>query len=169
MTDRNGPQIPPPRVPSPVAAPQLETPAFRRRSRLANTQTLENLRRAFAREAQANRLYLYFAQKAQIEGYNDLAALMRETAEGETGHALGHMEFLEEEGDPVNGAATGNTDANLKVLLAIETQDAEQEYPAMAARAREEGFEDIAQWFETLARAEAAHVKKLTKALETFD
>ena len=67
---------------------------------LKGTKTEENLKAAFAGESQANRRYLYFAQKADIEGYNDVAAVFRSTAEGETGHAHGHLEFLEEVGDP---------------------------------------------------------------------
>ena len=57
---------------------------------LHGTKTHENLKEAFAGESQANRRYLYFAQKADVEGYNDVAAVFRSTAEGETGHAHGH-------------------------------------------------------------------------------
>jgi len=52
------------------------------------------------RESQANRRYLYFAAKADVEGQNDVAAVFRSTAEGETGHAHGHLEYLEQCGDP---------------------------------------------------------------------
>ena len=67
---------------------------------LKGSKTEQNLKDAFAGESQANRRYLYFAAKADVEGYNDVAALFRSTAEGETGHAHGHLEFLEECGDP---------------------------------------------------------------------
>ena len=80
---------------------------------LKDSQTLENLKAAFAGESQANRRYLYFAQKADVEGYNDVAAVFRSTAEGETGHAHGHLEFLEEVGDPATGKPIGATDLNL--------------------------------------------------------
>ena len=70
---------------------------------LKGSKTEDNLKDAFAGESQANRRYLYFAQKADIEGYNDVAAVFRSTAEGETGHAHGHLEFLEEVGDPATG------------------------------------------------------------------
>ena len=63
---------------------------------LKGSKTEQNLKDAFAGESQANRRYLYFANKADIEGQNDVAALFRSTAEGETGHAHGHLEFLEE-------------------------------------------------------------------------
>ena len=70
---------------------------------LKGTKTEDNLKAAFSGESQANRRYLYFAQKADVEGYNDVAAVFRSTAEGETGHAHGHLEFLEETGDPATG------------------------------------------------------------------
>ena len=59
---------------------------------LKGTKTEENLKEAFAGESQANRRYLYFAQKADVEGFNDVSAVFRSTAEGETGHAHGHLE-----------------------------------------------------------------------------
>ena len=80
---------------------------------LKGTKTKENLEAAFAGESQANRRYLYFAQKADIEGYNDVASVFRSTAEGETGHAHGHLEYLEEVGDPATGLPIGETKANL--------------------------------------------------------
>ncbi len=72
---------------------------------LEGTKTHENLKEAFAGESQANRRYLWFAQKADVEGYPDTAALFRSVAEGETGHAHGHLEYLAEVGDPVDGRA----------------------------------------------------------------
>ena len=80
---------------------------------LKGSKTEENLKEAFAGESQANRRYLYFAQKADIEGYNDVAAVFRSTAEGETGHAHGHLEYLEEVGDPGTGMPICETKANL--------------------------------------------------------
>ncbi|MBM3517576.1 MAG: rubrerythrin, partial [Alphaproteobacteria bacterium] len=56
-------------------------------SSLKGSKTHQNLKDAFAGESQANRRYLYFAQKADVEGYNDVSAVFRSTAEGETGHA----------------------------------------------------------------------------------
>ena len=80
-------------------------------AKLKGSKTEDNLKAAFAGESQANRRYLYFAQKADVEGYNDVAAVFRSTAEGETGHAHGHLEFLEEVGDPATGEPIGNTGA----------------------------------------------------------
>ncbi len=76
---------------------------------------------AFAGESMANRRYQYFAQKADVEGFPDVAAVFRSTAEGETGHAFGHLEFLEEVGDPVTGEPIGTTSENLKSAIAGET------------------------------------------------
>ena len=53
----------------------------------------------FQGESEANRRYLYFAQKADVEGVNEVAQVFRSTAEGETGHVHGHLEYLEEVGD----------------------------------------------------------------------
>ena len=133
---------------------------------LANSKTLQNLKDAFAGESQANRRYLYFAQKADVEGYNDVAAVFRSTAEGETGHAHGHLEFLEVSGDPATGLPIGETSANLKAAIAGETHEYTDMYPGMAKTARGEGFEEIADWFETLAKAERSHANRFQKALD---
>ncbi|RMB13025.1 rubrerythrin family protein [Eilatimonas milleporae] len=133
---------------------------------LKGTQTEQNLKDAFAGESQANRRYLYFAQKADIEGYNDVAAVFRSTAEGETGHAHGHLEYLEEAGDPATGLPFGETEENLKSAIAGETHEYTDMYPGMAKTAREEGFDEIADWFETLAKAEKSHAGRFTRALD---
>jgi len=135
---------------------------------LRGTKTFENLKEGFAGESQANRRYLYFARKADIEGYTDVAGVFRDTAEGETGHAFGHFDFLSEVGDPVTGVPVGGTDKNLKSAVEGETYEYTQMYPGFAKTAREEGFEEIAEWFETLARAEKSHAGRFTKALESL-
>ena len=135
---------------------------------LKGTKTEENLKAAFAGESQANRRYLYFAQKADIEGYNDVATVFRSTAEGETGHAHGHLEYLEQVGDPATGKPIGETQANLESAVTGETQEYTDMYPGMAKTAREEGFEEIADWFETLAKAEKSHAGKFQKTLESI-
>ena len=134
----------------------------------AGTKTEANLKAAFAGESQANRRYLYFAQKADIEGYNDVAAVFRSTAEGETGHAHGHLEFLEEVGDPATGEPIGDTVSNLKASIVGETHEYTDMYPGMAKTARDEGFDEIADWFETLAKAEKSHAGKFQKTLESI-
>jgi len=134
-------------------------------AQLKGSKTEANLKAAFAGESQANRRYLYFAQKADVEGYNDAAAVFRSTAEGENGHAHGHLEFLEAVGDPATGLPIGPTSANLKASIAGETHEYTDMYPGMAKQAREEGFDEIADWFETLAKAEKSHAGRFQRSL----
>jgi rubrerythrin len=135
-------------------------------SELKGSKTQENLKEAFAGESQANRRYLYFAQKADIEGYPDVAALFRSVAEGETGHAFGHFDFLAEVGDPATGEPVGTTAENLKSAIAGETYEYTEMYPGFSKTAREEGFEEVAEWLETLARAEKSHAGRFQQGLE---
>ena len=147
----------------------IKSPSGGKTMSLKGSKTEENLKAAFAGESQANRRYLYFAQKADVEGYNDVSAVFRSTAEGETGHAHGHLEYLEEVGDPATGEPFGATSDNLKAAIAGETYEYTDMYPGMAKSAREEGFEEIADWFETLAKAERSHANRFQKALDTLD
>ena len=135
---------------------------------LKGTKTHDNLKAALAGESQANRRYLYFANKADVEGQNDVSAIFRSTAEGETGHAHGHLEYLEAVGDPATGLPIGATDKNLKAAIAGETHEYTDMYPGMARTAREEGHEEIADWFETLAKAERSHANRFQKALDAL-
>ncbi len=137
-------------------------------SNLKGSKTEANLKAAFAGESQANRRYLYFAQKADVEGQNEVSALFRSTAEGETGHAFGHLEYLEVTGDPATGHPIGDTKLNLKASVAGETHEYTDMYPGMAKAAREEGFDEIADWFETLAKAEKSHAGRFQKALDSL-
>ncbi len=133
---------------------------------LKGSQTHANLKDAFAGESQANRRYLYFAKVADVEGQPDIAGLFRDTAEGETGHAHGHLDYLKKVGDPATGEPIGSTELNLKASVAGETYEYTQMYPAFAKTAREEGFEEIAEWFETLARAERSHAGRFQRGLD---
>ena len=133
---------------------------------LKNSKTAANLKAAFAGESQANRRYLYFAQKADIEGHSDISAVFRSTAEGETGHAHGHLEYLEEVGDPATAMPFGSTAENLVAAVAGETHEYTDMYPGMARTARDEGFDEIADWFETLAKAEKSHAGRFQRALD---
>ena len=134
-------------------------------AQLKGSKTEANLKEAFAGESQANRRYLYFAQKADVEGYPDVASLFRSVAEGETGHAFGHFDYLAEVGDPVTGVAVGATADNLKSAIEGETYEYTEMYPGFAKTARDEGFEQVAEWFETLARAEKSHAGRFSKGL----
>ena len=134
--------------------------------KLEGTKTHENLKEAFAGESQANRRYLYFAKVADVEGYPEVAGLFKDTADGETGHAHGHLDFLKQVGDPATGQPIGDTAKNLKSAVAGETYEYQTMYPGFAKTAREEGFAEIAEWFETLAKAEKSHAGRFDRALK---
>ena len=135
---------------------------------LKGTETEQNLKDAFAGEIQAIRRYLYFAQKAEVERLNDVAAVFRSTAEGETGHAHGHLEYLEEVGGPATGKPIGLTGDNLKAAIASETHEYIDMYAGMARVARQEGVDELADWFETLAKAGKSHAGRFQKALDAL-
>ena len=136
---------------------------------LKGTATEANLKAAFAGESGANRRYLYFAKVADVEGFPEVAGNFRDTAEGETGHAHGHLDYLKQVGDPATGLPIGPTNSNLKAAIAGETHEYTDMYPGMAKAARGEGFEEIADWFETLAKAERSHANRFQKALDALD
>ncbi len=135
---------------------------------LKGTQTHQNLKDAFAGESQANRRYLWFAQKADVEGYPEIATLFRSTADGETGHAHGHLAYLAEAGDPATDMPIGDTELNLAAAVAGETHEYTEMYPGMSKTARDEGFDEVAEWMETLAKAEKSHAGKFQTALESL-
>ena len=135
---------------------------------LSGTKSHDNLKHAFAGESQANRRYLYFARVADIEGYPDIGGLFRDTSEAETGHAFGHLDFLKEVGDPCTGVPIGSTDKNLKSAVEGETYEYTEMYPGFAKTAREEGLSELAEWFETLAKAEKSHAGRFSKGLSNL-
>jgi rubrerythrin len=132
---------------------------------LKGTKSHKNLKEAFAGESQANRRYLYFARVADIEGYPDVGGLFRDTSEAETGHAFGHLDFLKEVGDPVTEVPIGTTEKNLKSAVEGETYEYTEMYPGFAKTARQEGLNELAEWFETLAKAEKSHAGRFSKGL----
>ncbi len=135
---------------------------------LAGSKTHENLKAAFAGESQANRRYLYFAKVADVEGEPVVADLFRSTGEGETGHAHGHLDYMRKIGDPATDMPIGDIQEMLKAAVAGETHEYTDMYPGFAKTAREEGFEEIADWFETLAKAEKSHAGKFQAALASL-
>jgi rubrerythrin len=137
-------------------------------SNLKGSKTHQNLKAAFAGESQANRRYLYFAKQADVEGYPEVAGNFRETAEGETGHAHGHLDYLKRVGDPATELPIGDTHKNLKAAVAGETYEYTDMYPGMAKTARAEGFAEIADWFETLAKAEKSHAGRFQQLLNSI-
>jgi rubrerythrin len=137
-------------------------------AQLKGSKTHQNLKDAFAGESQANRRYLYFAKQADIEGYPEVSGLFRDTAEGETGHAHGHLDYLRAVGDPATDMVIKDVEQMLASAVAGETHEYTDMYPSMARTARDEGFPEIADWFETLAKAERSHAGKFQKALDEF-
>ena len=136
---------------------------------LKGTETEQNLKDAFAGESQAKHRYLCLARKADVEGFNDLAAVFRSTAEGKTARAHGHLDYLEEGGDPATGKPIGPAGDILKAAIASETHEYTDMYPGMARVARQEGFDEIADWFETLAKAGKSHAGRFHEALDALD
>lgn len=136
---------------------------------LKGSQTHANLKVAFAAEAEANRRYHYFAARADLEAQADVARLFRAAAEAEAGHCNGHLEFLERAGDPSTDLPIGRTRQNLAAAVASESGEAANMYPDMAQQARDEGFTEIADWFDSLALAERSHLARFRKALEGLE
>lgn len=136
---------------------------------LRGSQTEANLRAAFARESEASRRYLYFAQQADVEGQPKAATLFRAMAEGETGHALGHLDFLADVGDPATGLPIGSTEENLASAEVGERHEGAELYPDFSRIAREEGFGEIADWLDSLSTAESAYADRLAAALDELD
>jgi len=129
------------------------------------TLTSANLREAFAREAQATLRYLYFARRADIEGRGDVASLLRALSEGETGHGFGHLEFLEEAGDPLAGG--GDSRSNLESAIAEADTDAAA-YDGYADAARKDRLADAADWFDAVAAAERVHAAQLRRIMSSM-
>jgi rubrerythrin len=123
-------------------------------------KTTQNLKEAFAGESQANRRYLAFAEKADREGYPQVARLFRAAAEAETVHALNHLRALK---------AIGDTSANLKEAMAGEVAEFEKMYPPMVAAAQAEGNKDAERTFTFANAVEKIHAQLFKKALDTMD
>jgi rubrerythrin len=138
---------------------------------LTGSKTSENLKAAFAGESQANRRYLFFAEKADIEGAEEVASLFRNIANGETKHAFGHFETLRNngEGDPATGLPVGNVKEMLASAIAGETYEYTEMYPGFAATAREEGFPEVGEWMEVMAKAERVHAQRFQKLLDSLE
>jgi rubrerythrin len=139
---------------------------------LKGTRTEQNLTNAFAGESRANRRYLCLARNADVEGLKDLAAVLRSTAERKAGHAHGHLDYLEEEADPTGDPATGKplgpAGDILKAAIASETREYIDMYAGMARVARQEGVDELADWFETLAKAAKWPVGRFRKVLDAL-
>lgn len=128
---------------------------------LKGSKTEKNLLAAFAGESQARNRYTYFASQANKEGYVQIAAIFEETANQEKEHAMREFKFLQ--GGDVEISATfpagviGSTLENLQAAAAGEHFETTQMYPGFAEIARQEGFEEIAKVFTSIAVAEKRH------------
>lgn len=133
---------------------------------LVDSETANNLQRAFVAECTTSLLYLYFAHKADIEGHPATANTLRAAAQSETGHAFGHLDFLMEH--PAAGAVMGlgDTAENLERAISVEEEESEVMYPGFAQTAAMEGYPQIAEWFLSLAAAEKAQAERLREHLE---
>lgn len=131
---------------------------------LKGTKTEKNLLTAFAGESQARNRYTYFASKAKKDGYVQIQAIFEETAGQEKEHAKRLFKFLE--GGEVEIQASfpagviGTTLDNLKEAAGGENYEWTDMYPGFAVVAREEGFNEIADVFESIAVAEKQHEKR---------
>jgi rubrerythrin len=136
---------------------------------LSGSRTEQNLLKAFAGESQARNRYTYFASVARKEGYEKIAAAFLDSADNEREHAKREFKFLE--GREVEITATypagriGTTRENLKAAAAGENYEWGTMYPDFAKTARAEGFDDIAQVFEHLVRAEKGHEARYLQLL----
>lgn len=124
------------------------------------SKTQENLRSAFAGESQANRKYLAFAKVAEKEGKMNLAKLFRAVAEGETIHALKHLDVLGEIGGSVE---------NLKAAIEGETYEIEKMYPAFISEAVEEENASAEMSFDKANEVEKKHQEIYSQALEKIE
>jgi len=136
-----------------------------------NSKTLENLKAAFAGESQANRRYIYFSKKADVEGHADVSSSFQRIADGETSHAFGHFDMILKfgGGDPVTDLPVGTTEENLKSAIAGEEYEFSEMYPGFAKVAREEGYDEIAEWFEVMSKSEKAHANTFKRILDRLN
>ena len=135
---------------------------------LGGTKTLENLKAAFANEAQDNRRCLFFARQAAAEGYVGLAELFREVADANTSYAEGFYEHLKQAGDAVTGVGGLDSSQNLQVLTASREHASAVVYPQMAEMARQEGLVEVAKWFEYVAGLCSRDTRRLRLELQSM-
>ncbi len=128
---------------------------------LQGSKTLENLKTAFAGEAQARVKYQYFASRAKKDGYEQIAEIFNETSDNEKEHAKIWYKLIED--------GVGDTKENLQAAIAGETYEYTDMYKEFAEIAREEGFTDIAEKFEQVGNIEKEHEARFSKLLQNID
>jgi len=127
---------------------------------LEGTETLRNLKEAFAGESQANRMYTLYSRIAELEGAHEARAAFERAAAEETAHALGHLAYM---------SGFGSTKDNLQTAAEGEDYETSDMYPSFAEAAEKEGFSDIAYYFRSVGRFEKEHREEYRKALEKLD
>lgn len=131
---------------------------------LKGSQTEKNILTAFSGESQARNRYTYFASKAKKEGYEQIAAVFTETADQEKEHAKRLFKYLEGGDVEITAAfpagVIGDTAANLREAAGGEAHEENDMYPTFAAKAREEGYPEVAATFEHIAKAEGFHKRR---------
>lgn len=140
---------------------------------IKGTKTEQNLLKAFAGESQARNRYTFFASEARKAGFEQIAAIFEETAANEKEHAKVFFKHLE--GGEVEitasypAGAIKDTRANLAAAAAGEKMEWGTLYPDFAKVARTEGFAEVAQSFEQIAKAEAFHEGRYSKLVANLD
>jgi rubrerythrin len=135
---------------------------------LSGSVTLDNLKTAFGLESQSIWRYRYYATIADFEGYGAVAQFFNDVAESDAINAHGHLDFIKTVGDPITGTPIGETGGNLNAAMTSDLQHARDLYPAMARQARDEGFADIADWFEVLAKSKHRHAALFQKIADSI-
>ena len=135
---------------------------------LDGTQTHQNLKAAYEAESTAGVMYRWAAQQADVEGYPEVAKRFSAMAEAKVGQALGYLEYLSYVGDPATGAAIGDSEDNLSAAQVGETAKANDLLPGFAQVARDEGLDEVAEWFESARMANEAHAAKFSTSLENL-
>ena len=140
---------------------------------LKGSKTEKNLLAAFAGESQARNRYSYFASQARKEGYEQIAAILLETADKEKEHTKREFEFLQGGEVEITGSfaagVIGDTASNLNEAAAGEHYEWTEMYPEFANVAEEEGFNEIAQVFKSIAKAENQHEKRYLALLKNLE
>ena len=140
---------------------------------LKGTQTEKNILTAFAGESQARNRYTYYASQAKKEGYVQIQKIFEETAGHEKEHAKRLFKLLEGGEVEITGAfpagTIGTTVENLKASAGGENYEHTTMYPEFAAKAREEGLNDIAVVFEMIAKAEMMHEERFLGLAANID
>ena len=131
----------------------------------SKSKTFGNLKTAFAAEAQTNRRYLYFAKAADAEGEVEVSRVLRAIAEIETAHAMREFDFMKPISDPVTQVALPDLKGMIESALKGEIYESTTMYPTFAEEARQEGFDELAEWFDAVAEAEKNHVKEFQEIL----